>query len=371
MHEVSQLEMAKQDFLRESVRSALEEKLRKRDRLRRLLAEPEVAVDGQRLSEINRELQPLERVVGPFERFLDLENQLAESRELTGDGDPEVRELAAQEVAALEGKLAEQGRVVMENLVVGEEEAATARVIIEIRAGTGGDEAALFARDLFRMYSRYCELAGFKLEVLSDSASERGGLREVVFSVAGEGCWHLLQFESGGHRVQRVPETETQGRIHTSAATVAVLPEPEEVDVRIDPGELRIDTMRASGPGGQHVNKTSSAIRITHLPTNLVVVCQDEKSQSRNRTRAMRVLRARLYERERRARQEERAEMRRSQIGSGDRNQRVRTYNYPQNRVTDHRLKKNYSLEHVIDGRIEPVLSDLVQREKEERIKAL
>jgi len=245
------------------------------------------------------------------------------------------------------------------------------KVIVEIRAGTGGDEATLFAADLFRIYQHLADAKRWKLELLESSASDVGGFKEIIFALDGEGAWRKLRFESGGHRVQRVPATEAQGRIHTSAATVAVLPEAEEVELDIDPQDLRIDTMRASGAGGQHVNKTESAVRITHLPTGTLVVCMDEKSQHKNRTKAMRILRSRLLEAERERKAKERADMRRSQVGSGDRNERVRTYNWPQNRVTDHRLGQNFSLEHIVAGKLDAMLEALEALDREERIRNL
>ena len=240
---------------------------------------------------------------------------------------------------------------------------------MEIRAGTGGDEAALFAGDLFGMYQRYADTQKWKLEVINVNPSDIGGYKEITFSVTGEGAFHQLQFESGGHRVQRVPETETQGRIHTSAATVAVLPEATEIEVNILPEDLRIDTFHASGPGGQKVNKTESAIRITHLPTGTVVQCQDEKSQHKNKAKAMRVLRSRVLEAKQRQAQQERAEQRRTLIGSGDRSERIRTYNFPQNRITDHRVNVSiHKLDQIIQGNLEELISALLEFDRQERL---
>ena len=245
------------------------------------------------------------------------------------------------------------------------------KVIVEIRAGTGGDEATLFAADLYRMYERFCDTRRWKIEQLEVSASEVGGFKEIIFSVTGEGSWRLLRFESGGHRVQRVPTTESQGRIHTSAATVAVLPEAEEAEINLRDEDLRIDTMRSSGPGGQSVNKTSSAVRITHLSTDTVVICQDEKSQHKNKAKALRILQTRLLDAERQRLHAERAASRKSQVGTGDRSARIRTYNYPQNRVTDHRLGENFSLEQVVAGKLGPIMEALAALEREERIRNL
>jgi peptide chain release factor 1 len=244
-------------------------------------------------------------------------------------------------------------------------------IIMEIRAGTGGDEAALFAADLYRMYTRYAELKGWKIEILSSSDTGIGGFKEVIFSISGSGVYGSLRYESGGHRVQRVPETESGGRIHTSAVTVAVLPEAEATDVQVNPEDLKIDVYRSSGPGGQSVNTTDSAVRITHLPSGLVVTCQDEKSQHKNKAKALRVLRARLFEMEEMKKQQERAEARRSQIGTGDRSERIRTYNFPQNRITDHRINLTvYKLEIVLSGELDEVIEPLKISAHEEKLKS-
>jgi peptide chain release factor 1 len=282
-----------------------------------------------------------------------------------------MRELAEAELGKLEGEFARLTEDLADEMGADEAEAA-ASVIIEVRPGTGGDEAALFAQELFELYRRFAEARRLKFEVLEFQATDLGGLREAIFSVSGKDVFRLLKFESGGHRVQRVPETETQGRIHTSAATVAVLPEAEEVEVDIKEEDLRIDTMRAGGPGGQKVNKTESAIRITHVPSGLVVKCQDEKSQHKNRARAMRILKTRLYDLMRMERDRERAATRKSQIGTGDRSQRIRTYNFPQDRLTDHRLDFNlFGLERIMAGDLEPVIDALRSKEKAERLKQL
>jgi peptide chain release factor 1 len=259
----------------------------------------------------------------------------------------------------------------MRDALITDEDDVRTKVIVEVRAGTGGDEATLFAADLFRMYQHFAEARDWKLELLEASRSEVGGFKEVIFAVEGPDAWRFLRGESGGHRVQRVPATEAQGRIHTSAATVAVLPEAEEVELEIAPSDLRIDTMRAGGAGGQHVNKTESAVRITHVPTGTVVVCMDEKSQHKNRARAMRILRTRLLEAERARIAKERSDLRKSQVGSGDRSERIRTYNWPQNRVTDHRLGQSFSLEQVVAGRLTPLVEALDQMEREQRIQDL
>ena len=258
-----------------------------------------------------------------------------------------------------------------ELLRVTDEDDLRSKLIVEIRAGTGGDEASLFAADLYRIYQHFIEAKRWKSEMLSVTSTEVGGFKEITFAVQGEGCWRMLRYESGGHRVQRVPETEAQGRIHTSAATVAVLPEAEEVELVIRDEDLRIDTMRAGGAGGQHVNKTESAVRITHLPSSTVVVCMDEKSQHKNKAQAMRILRSRVLEQEQNRVHEERAAFRKSQVGTGDRSARIRTYNWPQNRMTDHRLGVNYSLEHILAGKLEPLFQALEGADREERIRNL
>ena len=259
----------------------------------------------------------------------------------------------------------------LQRLLVDDDPNADKDVIIEIRSGVGGDEASLFAADLFRMYSRYAERNKFKIEVLSANPSGVKGYKEIIFGMAGNLTYEKLRYESGGHRVQRVPETESQGRVHTSLATVAVLPEVEDLEIELKTEDIKMDTFRAGGPGGQNVNKTSSAVRLTHEPTGLVVSCQDESSQHKNRAKAMRVLRARLYELEENRRSSERDETRKGQVGSGDRSERIRTYNFPQNRVTDHRLKENYTLDRLVDGDLERLFSDLKLLDIEAKLKTL
>jgi peptide chain release factor 1 len=317
-----------------------------------------------------REMGSLEKVVGPWHRYLELEKQVDEAEELAASGDEEMAALAQEELPALQEELDQLGESILDRAL--EEDTDGDRpAIVEIRAGAGGDEAALFARDLFEIYQRFGEGRGWRFEVLDSSESDMGGFKEISFKVTGDEVFRALRYESGGHRVQRVPKTETQGRIHTSAATVAVLPEVEAVDFELKNDDLEITAMRSSGPGGQHVNKTSSAIRVVHIPTGEAVKCQEGKSQLQNKERAIALLRSRLYEREKAKRDAERADLRKSQVGSGDRSQRIRTYNYPQNRVTDHRLGRNFSLEVVLEGRLDELVEALAAADRAAKLAAL
>jgi peptide chain release factor 1 len=336
------------------------------------IGRPEVATDGRRLAGLLQERGALEGVASLAARFEALERRRAEAERILSEPgrDPELAALAREDLEALEGEeTAIDGEI--KAALISEPADLRRKVIVEIRAGVGGDEATLFAADLYKIYRRYAENKRWKIEDLELSQSEIGGFKEVVFAVEGEGAWRALRFESGGHRVQRVPETEAQGRIHTSAATVAVLAEADEVEIALRPEDLRIETMRAGGAGGQHVNKTESAVRITHIPTGLIAQCQDDRSQQRNRASAMRMLKARVLDLEEQKRHAERSAARKSQVGSGDRSQRIRTYNWPQNRVTDHRLNENLSLEQVLSGKLDPLLEKLDATEREERIRLL
>jgi peptide chain release factor 1 len=306
----------------------------------------------------------------PYGRYLDLSRQIAEAEAMAeAEADPEMRAYAEAELEGLRARQREVGDALRDLIYDRQAGADHAALIMEVRAGTGGDEAALFARDLLEMYRRFAETMGWRFEPLEFVPTELGGFKEASFAIAGEGAYRHLQFESGGHRVQRVPETETQGRIHTSLATVAVLPEPEEVDIVIRPEDLAVETMTAGGPGGQHQNKTASAVRMTHLPTGLVVVCRDERSQHKNRAKALRILRSRLFEQSEEKARSERAEARRTLIGSGDRSQRIRTYNFPQNRVTDHRIGLTlYNLDRVIQGDLAPLTTALIDHDRREQL---
>jgi peptide chain release factor 1 len=344
---------------------------RRYEELATLLSSPDVARDPSLLQQYGREQKRLETVVDGYRRWRDLRAQLDGALEMAADSDEEVRSMAREEVAALEGRLeALEGELRL--LLVPRDPTDERNVIVEVRAGAGGEEASLFAADLLRMYARYVERRRWRLEVLSTSESSSGGLKEAIAEIRGEGAYSRLKFESGVHRVQRVPATEASGRIHTSTATVSVLPEAEEVDLEISDKDLRIDVYRSSGPGGQSVNTTDSAVRVTHLPTGLMVAIQDEKSQHKNRAKAMSVLRARLFELERERQATERGEQRRSQLGSGDRAEKIRTYNFPDDRVTDHRLGLTvHNLPGFLEGEIDRVIDPLLEREQADRLAQL
>ena len=337
------------------------------------LLDPEVTADGRKVRELSKERGSLAKIALSYARYLDLGRQISEAEEVCSqESDAEMRAYAEAELTALKGKQETEGESLRDLVYDRKAGAMHAAVILEIRAGTGGDEAALFARDLYEMYRRFAERMGWKFEVLDMEATELGGFREVSFSFSGDGAFRHIQFESGGHRVQRVPETEAQGRIHTSAATVVVLPEPEEVDVVIRTEDLLIDVMRAGGPGGQHQNKTESGVRITHLPTGVVVNCRDERSQHKNKSKAMRILRSRLFDRMRESARTERDEARRNLMGSGDRSQRIRTYNFPQNRMTDHRIGLTlYNLDQIIQGDLLALTSALIEHDRREALGGL
>lgn len=334
------------------------------------LSQPDVVSDMDRFRALTREHAEVSEVAGLYQRFRQREAALAQAREMQDD--PEMAEIAAEEIAAIEGELPELEDQ-LQRLLLPRDPDDVRNTFIEIRAGTGGDESALFAGDLLRMYIRYAERQGWRTEIVSESPGEVGGFKEVVIRVVGEGSYGKLKFESGGHRVQRVPATETQGRIHTSACTVAALPEPDEAQaVQINPADLRIDTYRASGAGGQHVNKTDSAVRITHIPTGIVAECQDDRSQHRNKAKALQVLSARIKEKERSERAAKDAATRKGLIGSGDRSDRIRTYNFPQGRLTDHRINLTlYKLQFILDGDLDEVVDGLLLARKAEQLEEL
>jgi peptide chain release factor 1 len=343
------------------------------DELGELMADPTVSNDLARLTEYARERADLEELATAYRRYQQAEAQLASARALleeAGD-DEELAALARDEIAAREKEMAEL-TTLMRRLLLPKDPNDEKNVIVEIRAGAGGEEAGLFAADLFRMYTRYAEAHGWKTEVLSSNETGIGGFKEIIFQVKGKGAYSRLKYESGVHRVQRVPATEASGRIHTSTATVAVLPEMDEVDVHIAPEDVQFEVFRSSGPGGQHMQKNSTAVRLIHIPTGMVVECQSERSQTQNRERAMAVLRARLYAMEEEKRVKAVGEARRSQVGTGERSEKIRTYNFPQNRVTDHRIGlSSYRLQAILDGDIDEFIDELATTEEAERLEAV
>jgi len=349
------------------MREQLEEKLRRFEELEKLFSDPGVLADSARMSAVYREHGSLSKLALKYRRFRELNSQIKEAMEMAAGADPEMRELAEAELPGLKEERERHWNELLD-LTVGGEDAARSRCVMEIRAGTGGDEAALFARDLYEMYKHYAEDRRWKVEVLDMNSTELGGFKELILGLEGEGVYRELQYESGGHRVQRVPETEAKGRIHTSTATVAVMAEPEDVEIDLKPDDYRKDIFHASGPGGQHVNKTASAIRLTHYASGLVVQCQDEKSQHKNLAKALRVLKARLYEAKREADHAKRAAERKTKVGSGDRSQRIRTYNFPKNRLTDHRINLTlYKLDAILAGNLAPVIDALTEYERQEQ----
>ncbi len=338
--------------------------------LEAMLVDPALIANRKEFVRLSRERSAMEELIGRYREWKRIDTEARELTALADDADPEMREMARAELPGL-GERKAALEEALKALLVPKDPNDERNVIVEIRAGTGGEEASLFAADLFRMYSRFAERRGWRVEVLSSSATGIGGFKEIICSIEGRGAYSQLKYEGGVHRVQRVPATESQGRIHTSAVTVAVLPEADEVDVEIDERELRIDVFRSSGPGGQSVNTTDSAVRVTHLPTGLVVSCQDEKSQHKNKAKALKILRARLLERAEEEQRSAIAASRRSMVGTGDRSERIRTYNFPQSRMTDHRINlTSHALDRVMDGDLDAIVGSLVAHHQAEALKA-
>ncbi|MEQ8207753.1 MAG: peptide chain release factor 1 [Woeseia sp.] len=358
--------------MKASIRNNLESTRDRFEELSGLLSDPGTIANQNRFRDLSREYSRLEPIIALFRNFERVEADLAGAEEMSRDSDPEVREMGEDEVDTLTERRAELILELQKSLIPPDPH-DDSNVYLEIRAGTGGDEAAIFAGDLFRMYSKFAEVQRWPLEIISARDGEHGGYKEIICRISGSGIYARLKFESGAHRVQRVPATESQGRIHTSACTVAVLPEPDEIEeVDINPADLRIDTYRASGAGGQHVNKTDSAVRVTHLPSGIVVECQDERSQHKNKARAMSLLQAKLLDAEQQEQQSAQAEQRKLLVGSGDRSERIRTYNYPQGRVTDHRINLTlYKLAEVLEGDLDQVIDPLINEYQAEQLAAL
>jgi peptide chain release factor 1 len=344
-----------------SIRDQLDTQLGRFEELERQMGDPAVQADGAKFSVVAREHGSLAKVATKYRRFKGLVDEVAELKRMSEEGSPDEKELAAAELPEARRKREELWSELLD-MTVGGEDANRSRCVMEIRAGTGGEEAALFAHDLFQMYKHHAEKKGWKVEIMEASPTDRGGFSKVTLGFQGEGVYRELRYEAGTHRVQRVPETEAKGRVHTSAATVAVLPEPEDVEIDLKPDDYRLDKFCASGPGGQHVNKTESAVRLTHYKTNIVVSMQDEKSQHKNLAKALRILKSRLYEHYQQEEQQKRAAERKTMVGSGDRSDKIRTYNFPDNRLTDHRIGFTiYKLDQIIGGDFQPVTDALIE----------
>ena len=360
--------------LSKSISSKLEELKNRFEEISRLLSDPEVVANRERFTQLSKEFSELEPIVICYEKIQITASEISDNQSLIQDAscDNELRELAQEEIKVCESKLE-----TLENeiriLLIPKDPNDQSNVYLEIRAGTGGDEAAIFSGNLFRMYQKYCESQGWKVEIITDRPGEHGGFREIITKIDGRDVYSKLKFESGAHRVQRVPETESQGRVHTSACTVAIMPEVDEInEIDIDKKDIREDTFRASGAGGQHVNKTDSAIRLTHIPSGTVVECQDERSQHKNRARALSLLQAKLLDSARSQQQMEQAENRKTLVGSGDRSERIRTYNFPQGRITDHRINLTlYKLEEIIEGDLDALVEPLIQEHQADQLKNL
>ena len=358
--------------MKQSIVDKLQQLVSRSEELGGLLSDPDIIADQKRFRDLSRDYAQLEPLV-ELMRAIELANaDLEAAREMTGDDDPAIREMGTEELAQIQDRL-DTLEVEVQKQLIPKDPHDEANIFLEIRAGTGGDEAAIFAGNLFRMYQKFAEQQNWQMEILSEREGDHGGFKEIISKIDGRGAYSRLKFESGAHRVQRVPETESQGRIHTSACTVAVLPEAENIEeTEINPADLRVDTYRASGAGGQHVNKTDSAVRLTHLPTGIVVECQDERSQHKNRARAMSLLQAKLLDEQQQKQITEQAAQRKSLVGSGDRSERIRTYNFPQGRVTDHRINLTlYKLDEILQGNLESIIQPLAQEHQAEQLAKL
>jgi len=358
--------------VKDSILNKLNNLIDRHEEIAGLLADPDVIADQNQFRDLSREYAQLEPVVNCYQDYTSAKDNLRNAEEMLGDKDPDMRDMAVEE-KAMASEQAGSLEVELQKLLLPKDPHDNSNIFLEIRAGTGGDEAAIFAGDLFRMYSRYAEVRHWKVEILSQNEGEHGGYKEVIARIIGAGAFSRLKFESGAHRVQRVPETESQGRVHTSAATVAIMPELDEIEqIEINPADLRVDTYRASGAGGQHVNKTDSAVRLTHIPTGTVVECQDERSQHKNKARAMSLLQARIMDSEFEKQRKEEAQTRKSLVGSGDRSERIRTYNFPQGRVTDHRINLTlYKLDDFVQGGLDQVIDPLINEHQAEQLASL
>jgi len=355
--------------MKDSIRNKLERLVERHQEVSALLSDPDIIANNDKFRELSMEYSRLEPVVSRYNGYQQLIGERVQAQEMVDGDDAELRDLGKEELTALVARVDNEEQE-LARLLLPKDPRDDSNIYLEVRAGTGGDEAAIFAGDLFRMYSRYADNRGWQVEVMSESPGEHGGYKEIISRVVGRGAFSYFKFESGTHRVQRVPATEAQGRIHTSACTVAILPEVPEVEaVDLNPAELRVDTFRASGAGGQHVNKTDSAIRITHIPTGIVVECQDERSQHKNRSRAMSLLKSKLFTAEQEKRDQAEAQSRKLQVGSGDRSERIRTYNFPQGRITDHRINLTlYKLANVMNGELDDVIQPLQQEFQAEQL---
>lgn len=358
--------------MKDSIKLKLESLVERHEEISGLLSDPETMANQNKFRELSQEYAQLEPVVANFNSYTACSDAIEDAKSMLKEDDAEMREMAKEELAAAQEE-SEQLELTLQKLLLPKDENDSRNIYLEIRAGTGGDEAAIFSGDLFRMYTRYAESRRWGVEVINTQEGEHGGYKEAIVRIIGDGAYSRLKFESGAHRVQRVPETESQGRIHTSACTVAVLPEVDEIDaIAINPADLKVDTYRSQGAGGQHVNTTDSAIRITHLPTGIVVECQEERSQHKNRAKAMSVLQSRIMAAQQEKQDAEQAETRKSLVGSGDRSERIRTYNYPQGRVTDHRINLTlYKLDEIMEGSLEQVIEPLINEYQADQLAAL